>query len=240
MGVVVALTMAVTAAIVTQRQYAAMMGQVTDYGASLAKFLAVENAESTLAKEWVKLAISVRAIMERQTFHEISIADRQGVVRASSLNGVVDKPYALPPGAKQLARRADGVIVRTYTGPDGVTVLHFEEPITYHSIEVGRLYFGLLEEPLSRVARQSFGWLTLLIVVTVLAVMAATYFMAEHYSKALRLLRESLSEVGKGRLDYRIAEDRNDELGQVYRSFDSMAQALQKRSEPEEVRPPPV
>jgi serine/threonine-protein kinase len=68
MAVIVAVTMAITAALVTQRQYAAMMRQVMDYGSSLASFLATENAAPTLAQEWVNVDVSVRDIMESQWF----------------------------------------------------------------------------------------------------------------------------------------------------------------------------
>ena len=43
-----------------------------------------------------------------------------------------------------------------------------------------------------------------------------------------------MAEVKKGRYDYRIAEQRKDEFGQLYRAFDEMAEALQKRAEPEQ------
>jgi HAMP domain-containing protein len=48
----------------------------------------------------------------------------------------------------------------------------------------------------------------------------------------IRVLRNSLSELGAGRYDYRIDDPRNDELGQLYRDFDRAAAALQARHEP--------
>jgi serine/threonine-protein kinase len=73
--------------------------------------------------------------------------------------------------------------------------------------------------------------MALLVLITTAAVSLATYLIADRYSKPLRLLQDSMAELGKGRFDYRIAEQRNDEFGQVYRSFDNMAQAVQKRLE---------
>jgi methyl-accepting chemotaxis protein len=70
--------------------------------------------------------------------------------------------------------------------------------------------------------------------VTLAAVVVATYFMADRYFKQIRLLVESMAEIRKGRYDYRIAEQRKDEFGQLYRAFDDMAEALQKRTEPEQ------
>jgi serine/threonine-protein kinase len=245
MAVIVAVTMAITAALVTQRQYAAMMRQVMDYGSSLASFLATENAAPTLAQEWVNVDVSVRDIMESQRFHEITVLDRQGVVRVSSDPDAVDQPYRPQPGAKEVTTREDGVVVRSYESAEGLSVLDFDAPITFKKgnqrIEIGRIHLGILERPLAAVARLSLLSMALLVLITTAAVSLATYLIADRYSKPLRLLQDSMAELGKGRFDYRIAEQRNDEFGQVYRSFDNMAQAVQKRLEPaSESKDPPA
>ena len=232
MAAVVAVTMSLTATIVIQRQYAAMMGQMIDYGASLAKFLATENAVPALAGEWVAIEVSVQEILRSQDFHAIAILDRKGIVRVSSDPAIAGQPYQPPPGAKPVASRANGVNAQTYDTPDGQTVLDFEAPITFQSKEIGRVHLGILERPLSRVARLSLLMMALLVLTTVAAVVIATYLIADRYSKPIKLLAESMAEIGKGRYDYRIAEQRDDEFGQLYREFDNMAQAIQKGSEP--------
>jgi serine/threonine-protein kinase len=73
--------------------------------------------------------------------------------------------------------------------------------------------------------------MTLLVLITVAAVVIATYLIADKYSKPIKLLTESMGEIGKGRYDYRIAEQRKDEFGELYRAFDNMAQAVQKSAE---------
>ena len=231
MALVVAVTMALTATIVIQRQYAAMMGQMIDYGASLAKFLAVENAVPALAGEWVAIDVSVQEILRTQDFHGITIVDRKGTVQVSNDPTLVGQPYHVPPGAKPAASRANGVDIQSYATPGGQTVLDFEAPITFQSKEVGRVHLGILERPLSKVARLSSLMMTLLVLITVAAVVIATYLIADMYSKPIRLLTESMAEIGKGRYDYRIAEQRKDEFGELYRAFDNMAHAVQKSSE---------
>jgi eukaryotic-like serine/threonine-protein kinase len=232
MAAVVAVTMALTATIVIQRQYAAMMGQMIDYGASLAKFLATENAVPALAGEWVAIEVSVQEILRTQDFHAITILDRKGTVRVSSDPAIVGQAYQPPPGATPVASRANGVNVLSYDTADGQTVLDFEAPITFQSKEIGRVHLGILERPLSRVARLSSIMMALLVVTTVVAVVIATYLIADRYSKPIKLLAESMAEIGKGRYDYRIAEQRADEFGQLYREFDNMAEAIQKGLEP--------
>jgi len=231
MALVVAATMALTATVVIQRQYAAMMGQMVDYGASLAKFLAAENAVPALAGEWVAIDVSVQEILRTQDFHGITIVDRKGTVQVSNDASLVGQPYRAPLGTKPAASRANGVDVQTYVTPSGQAVLDFEAPITFQSKEVGRVHLGILEHPLSKVARLSSFMMTLLVLITVAAVVIATYLIADKYSKPIKLLTESMGEIGKGRYDYRIAEQRKDEFGELYRAFDNMAQAVQKSAE---------
>jgi len=232
MAAVVAVTMALTATIVIQRQYAAMMGQMIDYGASLAKFMATENAVPALAGEWVAIDVSVQEMLRTQDFHGITIVDRAGVVRVSNVAALVGQPYQKPVGATPIATRDNGVSVQSYEASDGQTVLDFEAPITFQSKEIGRVHLGILERPLSKVARLSTFLLALLVATTVVAVVIATYLIADRYSKPIKLLTDSMAEIGHGRYDYRIAEQRDDEFGQLYRSFDDMAQAIQKTLEP--------
>jgi serine/threonine-protein kinase len=64
----------------------------------------------------------------------------------------------------------------------------------------------------------------------VLAVAIAMYFVANWFAKPIRLVAESMAEIGKGRFDHRINEQRKDEFGELYVAFDAMAQALQDRN----------
>jgi len=75
-------------------------------------------------------------------------------------------------------------------------------------------------------------------VITVLAVAVAMFFVANWFAQPIKLLGESMQEIGKGRFDHRIAEQRKDEFGQLYATFDQMAQALADRQSGAVVGPP--
>jgi eukaryotic-like serine/threonine-protein kinase len=68
-----------------------------------------------------------------------------------------------------------------------------------------------------------------LVVVTVLAVAIAMYFVANWFARPIRELSDAMREIGKGRFDHRIAQQRNDEFGLLYTAFDQMAQQLADR-----------
>ena len=88
------------------------------------------------------------------------------------------------------------------------------------------MHLGIYEAPLAAVARLMLVLLGILTLVTTAAVALGTYLLARRLMGPIRVLRNSLSELGAGRYDYRIDDPRNDELGELYRDFDRAAAAL--------------
>ena len=230
MSLVVAAVMAVTATVVTKYQYAAMIGQVVDYGASLSRFIASQSAVPMLSEDWVSLDVFVQAVMKGQNFHAITVIDRQGVVRAASDAAMAGQAYGKPAG-ESLGARAGGVGVQRIVVKEE-DVLEFESPITFQGKEIGRVALDIPEKPLAHVARLSLVMMALLVISTIAAVALATFLIANWFAKPIKLLRESMAEIGKGRFDHRIGERRNDEFGLLYQAFDDMAQALQQNAAP--------
>ena len=227
MALIVAVVMGLTAAVITQRQYSAMMNQVSDYGASLARFIAQQNAASVLGDDWAAVEVAVQEVMKTRNFERITVIDPGGIVRVSSRAALVGLPYK-PEGGESLGKLS-GTAATRYIA-QGEPVLGFEAPVLFQDKQVGRVALGIPEAPLTQVARLSISLMVVLAVVTVLAVAIAMYFVANWFAKPIQLVADSMAEIGKGRFDHRIHEQRKDEFGQLYAAFDSMAQALQDRS----------
>jgi eukaryotic-like serine/threonine-protein kinase len=225
MALIVAVVMGLTSAVINQRQYAAMLSQVSDQGASLARFIAAQNATSVLADEWDAVDVAVQEMMKTRNFERVSVVDRTGLVRVSSQASTQNQPYvALGVPVDVLG----GATVRRYESA-GESVLGFEAPILFQDKQIGRVTLGIAEAPLTRVARLSMVLMGVLLLVTVLAVAIAMYIVANWFAKPIRLVSESMAEIGKGRFDHRIAEVRSDEFGELFNAFDKMAGALQTR-----------
>ena len=235
MGLIVAVVMGITATVITQRQYAAMMAQVSDYGASLARFIAAQNAAAALGEEWETVDVAVAEIMKTRNFERITVVDRGGTVRAASQGTLVGQAYQPPPGSEVLGN-VDGAAATRYAA-GGEAVLGFEVPVLFQGVEVGRVALGIPEAPVTRIARLSITLMIVLAVVTVLAVAVAMYFVANWFAKPIRTVNEAMAEIAKGRFDHRIAEHRKDEFGELFAAFDGMAHALQQRY-PEPPSPP--
>ena len=227
MAALVAITMAVTSVFVTQRQYQTLLAQTLDHGASLTKMIAAESAASALSEDWVGIDVFVQEVARALALKALLVSDSEGVVHVSADAADVGKAAA-PLKGEELTAAAQGVRVYRIAARGGESVFDFEAPITFQKKLVGVVRLSLPEAPLASAARQSLLLLGLLLVITAATVGLATYVMAEHYAKPLRLLRESLDEIRNGRYGYRISEKRSDEFGEVYQAFDAMAARLER------------
>jgi tRNA A-37 threonylcarbamoyl transferase component Bud32/HAMP domain-containing protein len=236
MTALVALTMTLTATVLYQRQYQAMMGQVQGYGGSLAKFMATQSAVPLLSEDWDGIDVFIHETLDRQDFGYLRVIDHDGIVRGSNVAAEVAQKYA-PPAATAVTSGDAEVQVAQHRITDGRNVLDFGAPVLFQGKEIGRVHLGIYEAPLAAVARLMLALLGVLTLVTSAAVAGGTYLLARRLMGPMRVLRNSLAELAAGRYDYRIADARTDELGELYASFDQAAAALQARHD---APPPPV
>jgi len=230
MAAIVAVTMTLTAGILYQRQYAAMLEQVKGYGGSLAKFMATQSAVPLLAEDYAAIDVFVQETLARQDFPYLIVADDEGTVRGSNDPKQVGQKYVAP--TAQLISSSDAeVAVRTHELASG-NVLDFEVPILFQKKPIGQVHLGIYEAPLARVANLVYVLLAILTLVTVAAVAAGTYLLARRIAAPIRVLKSSLDEVAHGRYDVRIGETRKDEFGELYAAFDKTAEALEARHDP--------
>ena len=228
MALVVAIVMGATATLINHTQFDAMMRQVTDNGASLARFIAAQNAAAALGDDWEAVDVAVQEIMKTGNFERISVVDLGGIVRAASKSGLEGQPYKAPPSETLTSNGSNSVVTRFVV--DGESVLGFEAPITFQGKRVGQVFMGIAEKPLTQVANLSTMLMAVLAFVTVLAVALATYVMANRFEKPVRLISEAMAEIGKGHFGHRMDGKPNDEFGLLFADFDAMAQALQDRN----------
>jgi two-component system nitrogen regulation sensor histidine kinase NtrY len=98
---------------------------------------------------------------------------------------------------------------------------------TMQQIEESQRRYLELERQRKLVRRTYMGLLMLL---TVLVLFASTWlalFLAKFVTRPVAALAEATEEISRGRLDYRVEVNAGDELGNLVRSFNRMAEELQ-------------
>lgn len=229
MAAIVSVTMILGATWLYRQQYKIMTRQVTEYGSSLVRFMATESAEPTLREDWIAIETFVQDAMTGQEFSYVTVVDGRGIVRGNS-NGEIGQNYVNIAGGTPFGKITD-VTIRRYQAGKSTEMLDFEAPITFKNRGIGKIHLGMPWDPLEKLAQQTVITMTLLMIITVFAAAFVAYVLASAASTPIRLLQKALGEVRKGNSGYRIAEMRKDEFGQLFESFNEMADSLQETHE---------
>jgi serine/threonine-protein kinase len=202
--------------------------QVLDSGAALAKFVATQTAVPVLSQNWVPLELFVQDARERGSFDYLVVTDHDHVVKAATVQDLVGKPFTPPAGAEPVMQ-AEGLTASQVTLPDGKAAFLFDTPILFQKTEIGRIYLGMDRAGMDSVLRSTLLLMSFLGLFTVLSVVALLYLFGGLLARPIKLLSKSLHDFGAGDLDRRISETRNDEIGQLFTSFNRMADGIHAR-----------
>ena len=231
MAALVATTMTVTAAFLYNQTYSAMLDQVKGYGGSLSKFMATQNAVPLLSEDWAAIDVFIQETLQRQDFNYIIVADDKGVIRGANDTEKINEKYT-PLNAAEMSSRDPGVKVQSHRLGDGRDVRDFASPILFQGKEIGQVHLGIYQAPLTEVANLVLVLLGILTLVTSAAGAVGVYLLAGRLAAPIGVMKNSLRELAKGRYDYRIADTRTDEFGELYAEFDKAAAALEQLHEP--------
>jgi serine/threonine protein kinase/HAMP domain-containing protein len=230
MTAIVSITMIIGTTWLYKRQYASIIQQATEYGSSMVRFMAAESAEKVFNEDWIFLEVFIQDAMTGQRFGYLSLVDSRGIVRGSSIIGKIGQPYQKIVNGEQIGKIGD-VSMQRYDVSQSSSMIDFEAPVIFREKDIGRIHLGVQWDPLEQLSKQIVFTMLLLMVVTVAAASVVAYALASAISNPLKTLRKSFEEIKKGNLGYRIAQTRKDEFGEVFQSFDEMAETLQKNNE---------
>ena len=115
-------------------------------------------------------------------------------------------------------------------------MLLFDLPVHYQAATVGKLRLGVSYAPLRAAQRTTLGVLVAVLVLTLVAVVGAAYWLFRRLLAPLDVLSDAMLRVARGDFGHRIRLLRRDELGRLFAVFNLMNGALQAR--PRRARPP--
>ena len=234
LGGILSLVLLSGLAAIYAKQNTAVTGLALDYGRSLGRMVASESAENLLLGDRAATRALVEDISRNQQIHYLAIADRHGDIVASSQPQEVDHQLTAPTGQKYLSH-SDGIESyrsRIASGPNQGKMLLFDVPIRYQTKTIGDLRLGVSDAPLRAAQRTTLWVIDSVLLVTLLAVVGAAYWLFRRLLILLDLLGDALLRVARGDFQYRIRLVRRDELGRLFAAFNLMNGALQNRQRP--------
>ena len=210
-----------------------------DFGSSLARFVATQNAEPMVIEDWVAIEFFVEDTKERQQISHLRLADRKGVIRGSLIRDEQGQAFKSVPGSQRLIEESEDLVVREVE-TETSSYLDFQVPILYQNKEMGRVYLGLSKDSLERAADLTLYTMMGLSLAVIVTVIVAAYLLWSRISAPITILHGALRRAAEGNLSHRISEQRNDELGQMFTEFNNMAEQLEKIKDERSAASPPA
>lgn len=237
LGAILCLVLLLGLAGIYAKQDIAVNGLATDFGSSLGRIVASESAENLLLGDEAATRALVLAVSRNQQIHYLAIANRQGQVVASTRASDQGQALADAGNSRPLASSPD---VKRYLGhPAGLDgMMVFDVPILYQDKTVGELRLGVSNAPLVAAQRTTLGVIVAVLLVTLLALITAAYWLFRQPLALMAMLNDALMHVARGEYRHRIRFARRDELGQLFASFNLMANTLESRH-PDDAAPRP-
>jgi serine/threonine-protein kinase len=191
--------------------------------------IASESAEDLLLGDRAATRALVQDVARNRQISYLAIADRRGEVIASTRGEQVGQTLPVLAGKQPPGHKGDVQSYRSRVASDSKSgeMLLFDMPIRYQAATVGELRLGVSNAPLQAAQKTTLWVIIAVLLVTLVAVVGAAYWMSRRLMALLDLLGNAMLQVARGDFRHRIRLARRDELGRVFATFNLMNGALQ-------------
>ena len=229
MATLVALAMAISSTLIFRAQRDALTQQAIDSGISLGQFVAVQAAVPLLGENWITLESFVHDASARESFSYLILSDHTGVVRAATDGGLVGDSWDIGAESDTL-HDSDRALVKRYDAKGG-EIFNFSIPVLFQDKTVGGINVGMDAKQLNAALGTTKRMMVILLLATVAAVSLAFYIFNKLIARQIALVGRALKMFGGGQLETRISRERRDEFGDLFNTYNDMAEELEKSVE---------
>ncbi len=224
---VIVLTTVVINVVIFNRQRERLYQQTVEIGMVSLKYFAANARIPLLQDDILRLNMLIKNAAHEKGLLYAAIVDNKNKIRAHTDHRMIGKTYAGIAHAEKLTRKGD-ITHFNYVTLDGKHVLNLTQAIRFKDKRLGEVHVGVsidFIEQLIRKERSSVVWTALAI--TFFGVVIAI-LMGIRFSRPISILLQATEEISRGNYHYRVDLKRNDELGNLAKAFNRMAEELWK------------
>ncbi len=197
-----------------ERMAAASGGTIAAFVTDNAAVTVVDNAGlAPDEQDWTALQAFVVTASGDADVRQISIIDREGIIRAASDPALLGTRHAEAEGSEAAS--------------DG---LRFLRPITYANVRFGTVDLVLDRGPLDEAIATSRMLLMTLAALIMAVVLVVGYLTGAMVARPLRRLRAALDVAATGDFSIRLAHRRSDEFGDAFDAFNRVVSEAEARA----------
>ncbi len=221
-----ALTVILVSTFLLRQQQKTLTTEITKRGLTIAQNLADGAKNPVLTEDELTLNLLVKDAMKDADVAYVAIVDENGKVLAHSDVGLVGRPLERPANLKPLAK---GMLVQTYEIEDRGDLIDFSAPLTFRNVTVGALYLGFSQASIAAALHKARNNAVLISLAMVLIGIGGSVALASFLSAPILKLMEGTRAIAAGNFAVSLAVPSRDEIGDLTRSFNQMAQSLREK-----------
>jgi adenylate cyclase len=220
-----ALTVVLVSTFLLRQQQKTLTAEMTKRGLTIAQNLADGAKNPILTEDELTLNLLVKDAMKDGDVSYVAIVDETGKVLAHSEVGLVGRPLER---SSRLQPLGAGMLVQTYDIA-GRDLIDFSAPLTFRNVTVGALYLGFSQESIAAALQRARTNAVLISLGMVLLGIGGSVALASFLSAPILKLMEGTRTVASGNFAVSLPVPSSDEIGDLTRSFNQMAQSLREK-----------
>lgn len=226
--------MVILGLMVVSNQSQLLRQQINDFGTAVAGHLAESSKEMVLSDDVLSLMVLVSNLGQNDSIIGAVVYSHKGEVLAHSGRLPVHDIIKLYGESNQLDTTNYSVEWIDYT-EEGQTldVISFITPIRYQNLVAGHALITYSKAALNQSLHETISAITAATVFMVLLGIITAYFVGKRLSRPIYDLMDASRAIDRGNFDYRIEEQRNDEIGFLIEAYNNMATGLLEKSQVE-------
>lgn len=225
----IAVGMGLLGLFIVDNQSRLLYRQMEDFGSTITKQVADAAQEPLLAND----VLGLKVIVSRTVSHE---SIRGAVIYSDEMAPVV-RAGITPPVTCQPARSAEEAPVScNYNDEAAVSrfLIPFVTPVSFQDVIAGYALLHFDRSLLTRARKDAIKAITAATLLMVLIGIVVSVVLAKRVTKPIHKLIDASRAISAGRYDFRFRERRNDELGSLMESINSMTEGLLRKEQVEQ------
>ena len=220
-------------AIVTN-QTTILRNQIQDFGQTVVSQLADSSKELILSDDILSLMVVTSNLGSNSGILGAVIYSEKGLPIASS--GILPQDNIIDLYRKSGNKQDDTATIEWQLVKQSTTptkVISFATPIHFQKLIVGHAVVTFSKESLDESLTQTIHAIIGVTLFMIILGIITAYFLGKRLSRPIHHLMHASQAIHDGNFDYRIDEQRNDEIGYLIGAFNKMANGLLEKSQVE-------
>jgi len=209
---------------ILKRQRIQFTDQLIKFGVTMSRYAARNSPEDLLEEAELPLYQLVSDMAKNEEVVFALILNSNGIIQAHSDINQVGKIY-VPPTHSQLVFEREGLQLREYREGEE-NLLLFSTPVLYQGLKIGEVHLGLTKKYIESGISKAKVFILMMTLLITIAGIAMSMVLSFYFSRPIQRLVGAVEEIGKGNFAHRVNLARNDELGDLGKAINRMAEDL--------------